>query len=68
MIYNIKEIRGDYMKTIIYPNYERCILNTMATIMNYYGIKTGHQTLPEVEEVLGKKYKNVVLMVFDEWG
>ncbi|WP_235070218.1 alkaline phosphatase family protein [Turicibacter sp. TJ11] len=56
------------MKTIIYPNYERCILNTMATIMNYYGIKTGHQTLPEVEEVLGKKYKNVVLMVFDGMG
>lgn len=56
------------MATIIYPNYNRCILNTMATIMKYYGIECEYSVLPEVEKVLSKNYKNVVFMVFDGMG
>lgn len=56
------------MNTIIYPNYERCILNTIATVMKYYGLSSEHKTLPEVEEWLSKKYKNIVLMIFDGMG
>lgn len=56
------------MNTIIYPNYERCILNTIATVMKYYGLSSEHKTLPEVDELLSKKYKNIVLMIFDGMG
>ncbi len=56
------------MKNIIYPNYNRCILNTMATVMKYYGLPCEYATLQEIETALAKKYKNIVFMIFDGMG
>ena len=56
------------MKNIIYPNYNCCILNTIATVMKYYGLPCEYTVLPELEAALAKKYKTIVLMVFDGMG
>ena len=56
------------MKNIIYPNYNCCILNTIATVMKYYGLPCEYKVLPELEAALAKKYKTIVLMVFDGMG
>ena len=49
------------MKNIIYPNYNCCILNTIATVMKYYGLPCEYKVLPELEAALAKKYKTIVL-------
>ncbi|MGL4336847.1 MAG: alkaline phosphatase family protein [Turicibacter sp.] len=56
------------MKNIVFPDYNRSILNNMASVMKYYGVQTDYSTLPEVDEALAKKYKNIVFMVFDGMG
>ncbi len=38
------------------------------SILRYYGAKTHHETLPIVDELLSKGYKNVVLLVMDGMG
>ena len=56
------------MKKIIYPDYNRSILNTISTIGKHYGLTGDYKALPELEAVLAKNYKTVILMVFDGMG
>ncbi len=51
-----------------FPDYENSILNTITSILNYYGIENGHKSLELLDNKLKKKYKNVVLLILDGMG
>lgn len=54
---------------VVMPNYERCNLNTITSILKYYGVDSKHASLPELDEKLNsKKYKNVILLIMDGMG
>ncbi len=53
---------------ITMPNYDKCILSTISSILKYYGIDNGHTTLDSVDKLLNKNYKNVFLVILDGMG
>lgn len=53
---------------LVYPDYENCLTNVTCSIMKYFGLKPLHKTLPFVDELLAKNYKNVLMLVFDGMG
>ena len=53
---------------ILMPDYERCILNLITSILKNYGVETKYHGLKKVDECLKKPYKNVVLVVLDGMG
>lgn len=55
-------------KNIVLPNYDKCILNTITSILKYYNVPTNHSSLSSLDKVLSKKYKNVVLLILDGMG
>lgn len=50
------------------PDYDNSILNTITSILKYYGIDNGHKSLSILDSKLKKKYKNVVLLILDGMG
>ena len=55
-------------KEILKPDYNNSILNMMTSILKNYGVKSNHDSLPELDKILEKKYKNVVLVILDGMG
>lgn len=53
---------------IAYPVYDNSILAITNSILKYYGAKPHHNTLPFLDNLLQKNYRNVVLLVFDGLG
>lgn len=53
---------------IVLPDYDHCILNTVTSILNYYGVDNGHKSLESLDKLLDKRYKNVVFLVLDGMG
>ena len=51
-----------------YPYYNRSLLSLASSVLTHYGVKTNHTTLPELDKLLTKEYKNVVIMLFDGMG
>lgn len=51
-----------------FPDYDNSILNTITSILKYYGIDNGHSSLSVLDKKLKKKYKNVVLIILDGMG
>ena len=56
------------MEKIVLPNYDKCILNTITSILKYYNVTTNHKSLDELDRILDKKYKNVVFLILDGMG
>lgn len=56
------------MGQIMYPDYKNSILAVISSMLKYYGADNGYDSLPRLDVALQKKYKNVVLMVFDAMG
>lgn len=53
---------------IKYPDYDNSILSVISSILKYYGYDTGHVTQKYLDEKLKKRYRNIVLMLFDGMG
>lgn len=51
-----------------YPDYTRCPVNVISSIMKFYRINSAYPTLPVLDKELDKFYKNVVLVVLDGMG
>lgn len=56
------------MENIVLPNYYKCVLNTITSILKYYKVPTNHNSLKELDDILKNKYKNVVLLILDGMG
>ena len=54
--------------TIRYPDYNSGLVNLACSILKFYGAAYGHPTLPLMDRLLEKKYRNVVVMLFDGLG
>ena len=50
------------------PNYENSIMNITNSLLKHYGLEPHHATLPVVDDLLAKNYKNVVLLIMDGMG
>lgn len=55
------------MKTVL-PNYEECITNLSNSILKHFNIETYHNSLPFIDEILAKDYKNVIVVLCDGLG
>ena len=54
---------------IKYPEYDRSILSVTSSVLNRFGVKDcPHKSLPELDKLLNKNNKNVVVMLFDGLG
>lgn len=53
---------------IKYPDYKNCIANLACSIMRYYGVTPANATFSAADEMLCKKYKNVVVILLDGMG
>jgi len=55
-------------KNIIMPDYKNSIMNITVSILKYYGAETQHSSITEIDSILHKNYKNVVLLILDGMG
>lgn len=56
-------------KNIVMPNYDKCILGIISSILKYYNVDTKHKSLEKLDNILcEKKYKNVILLILDGLG
>lgn len=53
---------------MLFPDYNKSILNLITSILKHYGVKSEYNTLPNLDSYLSHKYKNVVLMIMDGMG
>lgn len=54
--------------SIKYPDYDKCITNLTCSILKEFQVEPKHQTLPMVDQLLNKNYKNVVVLLLDGMG
>ena len=52
----------------VFPDYTNSILNLSCSILNHFGVKPKHPTLPVADELLSGSYKHVVLVLLDGLG
>ena len=53
---------------ILYPDYDNCIANLACSMMKHFGVEPPNPTLPLVDGLLDKRYKNVVVLLLDGMG
>lgn len=41
---------------VVFPDYSNSILNTITSILKYYGVSNGHSSLECLDKLLCKKY------------
>lgn len=56
------------MEEICWPDYNDSILNFSCSILKHYGIATSYETISSVDEILGRNYKHVVVILLDGLG
>ena len=56
------------MSEIKYPVYNHCILNLITSILKHYKVESNHSSLENLDNILKKDFKNVVLIVLDGMG
>lgn len=54
--------------SIVLPNYEHSILNTITSILKYYGVESNHSSLESLDSILKNRYRNVIFLVLDGMG
>lgn len=55
-------------KNICFPNYDRSILSISSSILKNYDVKSNYKSLSELDNILSKKYKNVIFLILDCLG
>jgi len=50
------------------PNYNNSIINITNSVLKHYGAEPYQSTLPIVDDLLAKNYKNVVFLIMDGMG
>ena len=55
-------------KNIQLPNYDKSILSISSSIMKYYNVKSNYDSLKKLDNILEKKYKNIVFLILDCLG
>lgn len=50
------------------PNYKESITNLSNSILKHFNLKTYHNTLPFINKILEKDYKNIILVLCDGMG
>lgn len=66
-----KNNKGENMEKenrIVRPDYNHSILNLITSILKHYQIESEHTSLPSIDLLLEKNYRNIVLMVLDGMG
>lgn len=54
---------------IVKNNYDECLTNLACSVKKYFGLRCRHGTLPPVDDILGKRRpENVVVIVLDGLG
>ena len=53
---------------MMYPDYDRSILSTTASVLKYFGVRNQYPTLPELDQALATKPKHVALVILDGSG
>lgn len=53
---------------LVYPNYDKCILNVVSSVRQYYRTPVEYKTLPYLDKELEKRYKNIVMIILDGMG
>lgn len=56
------------MGELVLPDYNDSILNLSCSILNHYGIRPKHSTLPVADQMLRRKHKHVVVIILDGLG
>ena len=56
------------MKKIVFPDYDNSLLSITSSILKNYNVNLGYNSLKQLDEVLDKKYKNVVFYLIDAMG
>ena len=55
------------MKTIL-PNYNECITSVSNSILKHFNLETYHNSLTDLDKILEKNYKNVIVILCDGMG
>lgn len=55
-------------ENIIFPDYSESIVNLSSSILNHFGVKPTHNTIPMVDQILARGYKHVVVVLLDGLG
>ena len=53
---------------IIKPNYDKCILSTISSLLKYYNIETNYKSLESLDNLLIQPKKNIILLILDGLG
>ena len=56
------------MNKIMLPNYNKSILNLVVSILKHYSVDSKYSGLEEIDDILEKDYKNIVMVVLDGMG
>ncbi len=52
----------------MYPDYSNCLVNLACSILKEFGAPHSHSTLPHMDRLLERKYRNVVILLLDGMG
>lgn len=64
----VKMYKSKLPEEVVLPDYEKSILNLSCSILQHFGVKPKHSTLPEVDRLLAKNPKHVVVILLDGLG
>lgn len=52
----------------MFTDYSRSLVSLISSVQKHFGLTVSHPTLPELDRLLGRKYRNIVLLLFDGMG
>lgn len=56
------------MVKAVFADYNNCLVNLSCSILSEFGVHASHPTLPAADRLLGKGYRNIVVLLLDGMG